>query len=56
MRAGLPSLDVSSGPESEKPQLIADPTRIRKLMVDLPDINMVGIGDWSAFLRIRITT
>ena len=31
-------------------------TRVRELLVGLPDVNVVGDGDWLRFLRIAITT
>jgi transposase len=36
--------------------LITDPTRMCELLVGLPDVNVIGVGDWPLFLRIAITT
>lgn len=33
-----------------------DATRMCELLVGLPDVNVVGVGDWPEFLRIAITT
>ena len=33
-----------------------DPTRMCELLVGLPDVNVVGVGDWPLFLRIAIST
>jgi transposase len=36
--------------------LITDPTRMCELLVGLPDVNVIGVGDWPHYLRIAITT
>ena len=36
--------------------MITDPTRMCELLVGLPDVNVIGVGDWPLFLRIAITT
>lgn len=33
-----------------------NPTRMCELLVGLPDVNVVGVGDWPLFLRVSITT
>ena len=33
-----------------------DATRMCELLVGLPDVNVIGVGDWPQFLRIAITT
>lgn len=33
-----------------------DATRMCELLVGLPDVNVVGVGEWPEFLRIAITT
>lgn len=36
--------------------MITDPTRMCELLVGLPDVNVIGVGDWPFWLRIAITT
>jgi transposase len=36
--------------------LETDPTRMCELLVGLPDVNVIGVGDWPGWLRIAITT
>lgn len=33
-----------------------NPTRMCELLVGLPDVNVIGVGDWPQFLRLGITT
>ena len=33
-----------------------DATRMCALLVGLPDVSVVGVGDWPSWLRITITT
>ncbi len=33
-----------------------NPTRMCELLVGLPDVNVVGVGDWPYWLRISIST
>lgn len=33
-----------------------NPTRMCELLVGLPDVNVIGVGDWPHFLRVAITT
>ena len=33
-----------------------DPTRMCALLVGLPDVTVVGVGDWSGWLRVAIQT
>lgn len=34
----------------------SDPTRMCALLVGLPDVTVVGVGDWPGWLRVVITT
>ena len=34
----------------------SDPTRMCALLVGLPGVTVVGVGDWPGWLRIAITT
>ena len=34
----------------------SDPTRMCALLVGLPDVTVVGVGDWPHWLRIVIAT
>jgi hypothetical protein len=36
--------------------LETNPTLICELLVGLPDVNVIGVGDWPDYLRIAITT
>jgi transposase len=36
--------------------LESDPSRMCELLVGLPDVNVIGVGDWPLYLRIAITT
>jgi len=36
--------------------LETNPTRMCELLVGLPEVNVIGVGDWPEFLRIAITT
>ena len=36
--------------------MITDPMRMCELLVGLPDVNVIGVGDWPLFLRIAIAT
>jgi transposase len=36
--------------------LETNPTRMCELLVGLPDVNVVGVGDWPLFLRIAVST
>jgi transposase len=36
--------------------LETNPTRMCELLVGLPDVNVIGVGDWPEYLRIAITT
>ncbi len=43
-------------PESEEPLLETNPTRMCELLVGLPDVNVIGVGEWPEYLRVVITT
>lgn len=32
-----------------------DPTRMRALLVGLPDFTVVGVGEWPKWLRVEVT-
>ncbi len=34
----------------------SNPSRMCELLVGLPDVNVIGVGDWPLYLRIAITT
>jgi hypothetical protein len=36
--------------------LETDATRMCELLVGLPDVNMIGVGDWPNWLRVVIET
>ena len=40
--------------EFEEPLLETDPTRMCALLVGLPDVSVIGVGEWPGWLRVVI--